>query len=208
MNIKDENMEWEKEAPYLASLSRTSPYRVPDNYFNELGAYINQSVFLADLTKTENQGFTVPSNYFEDLGSQIEGRITSNKLSEMVGGDGFGLPENYFEKLQTEILNKTVLTVAPKTKVVRLWQSGLMKYVSAACFVVLAASGLYLNQQNTLTQARNTELANEQVLYDIDESVIIEHLQESQTATSTATDTEMENYILDNFSSSDLSNNL
>ena len=84
-----------------------------------------------------------------------------------------------------------------------------MKYASAACFVVLIASGLYLNNQNTVQNLRNSELANEQMLYDIDESVIIEHLEESQNVTtSSASDTEMENYILNHYSSSDLTNNL
>ena len=85
-----------------------------------------------------------------------------------------------------------------------------MKYVSAACFFLIAASGLYVNQQQNLKEIRNTELAQENLLYDIDESVIIEHLQESQTTTSAtnASASELETYILDNFSSSDLSNNL
>lgn len=204
---KDENMEWEKEAVYLAGLPRTTPYRVPDNYFNELGLHINQAVFLADLMQKENGSFTLPANYFEDLSTQIESRIVSVQIKELVTNDGFDLPPAYFENLQTKILNKTTATSKPK--VVRLWHTDAIKYISAACLIVLTASGLYLNQQNTLLQTRNTELASEQELYDIDETVIIEHLQESQTATNTsASDTEMENYILDNFSSSDLSSNL
>ena len=36
VKLKDENMEWEMEAPTLAALPRITPYRVPDNYFNDL----------------------------------------------------------------------------------------------------------------------------------------------------------------------------
>ncbi|MEE1945483.1 hypothetical protein VRU48_10210 [Pedobacter sp. KR3-3] len=206
--MKDnENMEWEKEAAFLASLPRTTPYRVPDNYFDHLQLHINQSVFVDGLMQKEDQGFTVPQNYFEDLALQIEDRIATDQLRTLTATDGFKTPEGYFEKLQANILSQTAAS-RPKPKTIRLWQSDLMKYVSAACFIVLTASGLYLNQQNTLKQTRKAELANEQMLYDIDESVIIEHLQEGQTANASASDTEMENYILNHFSSSDLSNNL
>jgi len=208
MNIQDENMEWEKEAPQLASLPRTTPYSVPDNYFNELQNRINQSVFVDGLMQKENQGFTVPQNYFEDLGNQIQSRIALEQIKSLVNTDGFKTPDNYFEKLQTNILSKT--TEAPqKSKTVRLWGSGLIRYASAACFVVVTASVLYFNQQSRIQQTASLELAKEQVLYDIDESTILEHIQESQTATTnTVSDTEMENYILDNFTSTDLSNNL
>ncbi|TKC05653.1 hypothetical protein FA048_18245 [Pedobacter polaris] len=208
MNIKDENMEWEKEASHLASLPRTTPYSVPDKYFNDLQTRINQSVFVDGLMQKENQGFTVPQNYFEDLGIQIESRIAVDQLKSLVNNDGFKTPTNYFDKLNAEILNKTSATT-PKTKIIRLWGSDLMRYASAACFIVLVASGLYFNEQSVVKQNHNSELANEQMLYDIDESVIIEHIQESQNVTTTsASETEMENYILDNYSSSDLSSNL
>lgn len=201
-------MEWEMEASHLASLPRTTPYSVPDNYFNDLTTRINQSVFVDGLMQKENQGFTIPQNYFEDLGTQIESRIALDQLKTLVQNDGFKTPANYFDKLNADILSKTSGT-AQKTKVVRLWHTDFMKYASAACFILLTASGLYINQQNTLKETRTDELASEQMLYDIDESVIIDHIQESQAATTTsASDTEMENYILNHFSSSDLSNNL
>lgn len=208
MNIKDENMEWEMEASHLASLSRTTPYRVPDNYFDDLQARINQSVFVDGLMQKEDQGFTVPQNYFENLSEQIESKIALDNIKSLTETDGFKTPVDYFDKLNAQILSKTS-AAAPKTKVVRLWSSDFMKYASAACIIVLTASGLYINQQSTIKQNLTAELVNEQMLYDIDESVIIEHIQESQNVSTTAaSNAEIENYILDNYSSSDLSNNL
>ena len=208
MNIKDENMEWELEASHLASLPRTTPFNVPNQYFDDLQNRINQSVFVDELMQRENQGFTVPQNYFENLSSQIESRIAIDQINTLVANDGFTTPANYFNRLNAEILSRTV-DISPKTKVVRLWSSDLMRYASAACFIILTASGLYLNQQNTIKQVRSAEIANEQMLYDIDESVIIEHLQENKSITSSvASDSEMEDYILNNYSSNDLSNNL
>jgi aspartate carbamoyltransferase regulatory subunit len=59
---------------------------------------------------------------------------------------------------------------------------------------------------------QSAEAMNEQMLYDIDESTIIDHLEAQNTTqntkTTSASDTEMENYILSNFSSSDLSQEL
>jgi hypothetical protein len=203
----DENMEWEKEAPQLAGLPRTTPYSVPDNYFNNLQTHINQAVFVASLTQKENQGFTVPLNYFEDLANQIESKITVENINSLVKKEGFNTPVNYFENLQSNILSKTS-RANPKPKVFRLWGSDLIKYASAACFIVLTASYLYINQQSSLQPTTSLDLGNEQVLYDIDEHTILEHLKESQTATNSVSDTEMESYILDNFTTSDLSNNL
>lgn len=201
-------MEWESEAPKLASLAKTTPYRVPDNYFNDLPERINQALFLEGLMQKENQGFAVPQNYFEELSSQIESRIAIEQFSALAKAEGFKTPPAYFEQLQANILSKTS-EVPQKTKVFRLWHSDLMKYASAACFILLSAAMLYVNEQQTVKQNRVSELANEQMLYDIDESVIIEHIQESQTAqTTSASDTEMESYILNNFSSNDISNNL
>ena len=173
MKLKNENMEWEMEAPTLAALPKITPYRVPDNYFNDLTAQINTAVFLDGLHQKEGSGFTTPSSYFD--------------------------------KLQATFLDQTV-NIKPAIKIIRFWHRDLMKYAAAACIILLAASGLYLNEQS---KVKSTELANEALLYDIDESVIIEHLKESQTATNTsASEAEIESYILDHYSSNDLSNNL
>lgn len=149
-------------------------------------------------------GFTVPPNYFETLNAQIQSRVAIEQFKSV----GFTTPPNYFAKLQTSILDQTV-NAKPATKVIRFWGSYLMRYAAAACFIVLTASGLYLNQQSAIKETQSTELANETMLYGIDESVIIEHLKESQTATNkSASQAEMESYILDHYSSNDLSNNL
>lgn len=208
MNKLDENMDWEKEASHLASLSRSTPYRVPDNYFDDLQARINQSVFISDLMQKEDPGFVVPQNYFENLAEQIESKIATAQIKELVKADGFKTPANYFEKLNTAILDQTI-NATPKIKKISLWRSDLVKYAAAACLVIATATGFYFNQNKEISQNATAELISEQMLYDIDESVIIEHLQESENmSTSLASDKEIENYILENYSSSDISNNL
>lgn len=208
MNKIDEDRVWKMEAPHLASLPRTTPFRVPDQYFGNLQTHIHQSIFVDGLMQKENQGFLVPENYFEELTANIESKITIGKFKNLNNNDGFKTPVNYFENLNAQILSKTSAQ-KPKIKVNKLWSSDLMRYAAAACFILITASGLYFNQQNTLTQDRKTEIASEQMLYDIDESVIIEHLIETESLTAVSpSDTELENYILDHYTTNDLSNNL
>lgn len=205
----DENMEWEKEAPTLAALPRITPYRVPDNYFNDLTSQLNSVAYLNGFTQKDGYGFVVPTNYFDTLTEQIKSRIAIEQYKSITTADGFKTPSNYFDKLQASILEQTV-NAKPAPKVVRFWSSDVMRYAVAACFILLTASGLYLNQQHTLkAETQSTELASEVMLYDIDESVIIEHLKESHTTTTaSASQAEIESYILDNYSANDLSNNL
>lgn len=198
-----ENMEWENEAPRLAKLERTNPFTVPSNYFEGLEERINQSVFMSSLQKSEHSGFNVPENYFYELEGQINSKITLAQFTEETSG--FKVPDGYFDKLQQSIEAKTI----GSTKTVKLWHKPLFKYAVAASLVIVSTTGWFANQQYQNQQLRKTELAKEQLLYDIDESVILEYVQESQNVkTANVTDDEMESYILSNFSTSDLSNNL
>lgn len=209
MTKRDENMEWEEDAAYLASLPRITSYRVPEQYFEDLTARIQQSVFLDGLTQKESEDFVVPKGYFDTLTAQIQARVTVENIKATMPADGFQVPSNYFDQLQSNILSKTANASPSKAPVRKLWHTEAIKYVSAACFFIVAATTLFVNQQQNLKEDRKIELANEQLLYDIDESVIMEHVQESQTAsTNSASTTEIENYILDNFSFTDLSTNL
>lgn len=199
-----ENMEWENEAPQLAKLKKSNPFTVPSNYFEELEERINQSVFISSLQKSEHGGFDTPSNYFETLEEQITSRVTLAQFSSKETQD-FTVPDGYFEKLQQNIIAKTNNT----KKVVKLWAKPLFKYAVAACLVIASTTGWFVNKQYQTKQLRYTELAKEQLLYDIDESVIMEYVQENQNIkTASLTDSELESYILDNFSTNDLSNNL
>lgn len=217
MNENIENNDWMDEAPALAAMGKRNPFSVPDGYFENCDEAIFSTVFLDGLKqKTSNNNFEVPQNYFEDLTERIQTRIA---LSEMPKADqAFAVPENYFDTLQRRIADR-IATSEPKkeAKVVPLWRRSIVKYASAACFLLMASFGVYFYQNNSLAttaqQVQSAEAINEQLLYDIDESMIIDHLEAQNTTrsnikTTSASDTEMENYILSNFSSSDLSQEL
>lgn len=199
-----ENMEWENEAPQLAKLKKSNPFTVPSNYFEGLEERINQSVFISALQKNEAAGFTVPANYFDTLEQQIKSRVSLEQFKNN-SQESFAVPSGYFEKLQANITAQTI----GKKKTTKLWHQPLFKYAVAACLVIASTTGWFANEHYQNKELRKTELAKEQMLYDIDESVIMEYMQEAQNAkTASFTESEMENYILDNFSTNDLSNNL
>lgn len=156
-------------------------------------------------------GFSVPEHYFEHLNRDIQTRIAEEKLKAFATGNGFKVPELYFEQLSTRIETKIVSPSAkhPAT-VIRLWNTDLLKYATAACFILIAALGLYINNNVVLTPEIGTEMVSEQYLFDIDEQLIIDDVQkEAQLQTKTsASDQEIEAYILSNYSSNDIAANL
>jgi negative regulator of sigma E activity len=217
MNENIENNDWMNEAPTLAAMGKRNPFSVPDGYFENSDEVIFSAVFLDGLKqKTNNNNFEVPQHYFEELTERIQTHIA---LAEMPKAENtFAVPENYFDTLQNRITNRIAASEPKKeAKVIPLWRRNIIKYASAACFLLMASFGIYFYQNgstNTGQQVQSSEaIVNEQLLYDIDESTIIDHLETQNTTssnikTTSASDTEMENYILSNFSSGDLSQEL
>ena len=215
MNENIENNDWKKDAPALAAMQKRNPFTVPNGYFNSVEELVATAIFIDGLSnKTNETGFEVPPDYFDNLTARIE---TNTRLAAMPKVENaFAVPSDYFETLQDKI-NSKLAAEAPKkvAKIIPLWRRNIVKYASAACFLLVASYGTYFYQNNAATipvvQTPSAELANEQLLYDIDESTIIEHLEAQNNTTvnnTSASDTEMENYLLSNYSSSDLSHEL
>jgi len=159
-------------------------------------------------------GFTAPSNYFDQLNESIQAKLVTERLKTAVPTTGFTIPANYLERLQEEILTKTTGETArtEKPKIVRLWRSDLLKYASAACFVIVAGAGIYFNDNEPVVKANTnyTDAATEQLLFDIDEDVIIEHIESNfkNEQKPSASEAALESYILNNYSQNDLTGNL
>ncbi|WP_256004243.1 hypothetical protein [Pedobacter deserti] len=162
----------------------------------------------------KDTGFTIPSDYFEELDDQVRARIFLEKFPPSTNS-GFIVPSNYFEQLAAEIISKTSAKVGEPAKITRLWPSGFIKYASVACFVILLAAGYmagnkWLSQSQSAQEERFNDIVSEQVLFDIDEQVIIEHIESLNQGDpiASAEDQALEKYILDNYSQSDLASNL
>lgn len=209
-----DNNDWKKDAPTLAVLDRQNAFSVPENYFEDVNEHIHSAIFL-DRLKQESQvnSFEVPENYFNELTERIENSV---KLAAFPKETPFIVPDQYFETLQDRISAKIANENPEKTaKVIPLWRRSFVKYASAACFVLMASFGIYFYPNGSsnipVAQTQAADLANEQLLYDIDESTIIEHLEAQNTPSSNSNSvsgTEMENYILNSYSPSDLSHEL
>jgi len=215
MDNQEENNDWKKEAPTLASLSRHHPFSVPEGYFEELPLRIPNAVYLEKIkTKAAQSGFITPVNYFNELSEDINAEVLKEKIkAAMPEGSNYALPANYFEQLQSNILSKTIYeTKTPQSpRVVRLWHSKLLKYASAACFIIMSTTGVYFYKQHKPAQKlAYNELATEQILYDIDEDVIIDHINDNDLhqAKPAATVVALENYILSNYSQNEIASNL
>lgn len=189
---------------------------------------------------TPMSGFIVPDQYFNILQDSIFAEATGNGLQNLPKAEGFHIPDLYFQKLQANILAKTVSsdfstkaieqdqhvqlveadffakTIVNTTsekhepKLIRLWHNDLVKYASAACFILVTAFGLYLNQQNYTTESRNADLVSEQTIYDLNEQDIIDHIEGNNVDVSNdnTANADLETYILNNYSQSDLSSAL
>ena len=146
--------------------------------------------------------FSVPKNYFEELSASIEAKKSVDNLRNMAAEEAFSVPTDYFEKMRADIFAKT----KSPSKVLKIWRSNVLKYASAACFVLVAGLGVYFNQEQPSQSAYYAEIANEQMLFDIDEDVIIDHIQGTEAAITpvSADQSDLESYILTNFSTTEL----
>lgn len=214
MDNQPENNDWKKEAPLLAGLPVRHPFSIPEGYFDDLSLHISNGVYLEKLkNKITETGLSVPENYFNQLNQHISSELLTVRLKSLAPVSDYEIPEGFFEQQRTNILNKTAGKgkKAYRSKIIRLWHSSLLKYASAACFIILSTTGIYFYQQHS--DDRNiayADMATEQILYDIDEQIIIDHIQanELQQPNSAATDVALENYILNNYSQSDLATDL
>ena len=83
--MKEENRhrdELTELAPFLASLPRVVPFRVPDGYFDRLPEALESAIRSAESIQhagPATTGFTVPDGYFESLPLRIQDRIASGR---------------------------------------------------------------------------------------------------------------------------------
>jgi hypothetical protein len=218
MDNQLENNEWMNQAPHLAKLPRTNPFTVPEEYFETLPAHINSAIYFDKLKDLEaGLNIPVPAGYFEQSKQNIYSRIAEENIKGLVQEDGFTVPEGYFTNLNSRITAQLTLPEQQKrTKVFKLWHSRAMKYATAACIVIISSVGIYMNYQGNdrnVSKAAITTVASgeEQDLFDIDEQAVIDQIQtenSGQAANTTATQSEMEDYILNNYSQNDIASNL
>lgn len=207
--------EWRDEAPYLADLPKVNPFTIPAQYFEGLSDRITAAVYVDDLKI--NAGIfeaDVPEGYFENLTENINARITLEALA-LPKEDGFEVPEGYFNTLQGHILEKIAQENEP-AKVVKLWPARVAKYAAAASIVLVSAFAIYFNQDklfNTPDQVAKTSVvvSEDNSLWEIDEQTIRDQMDTEiteQVTNTSATSSELEDYIISHYTQNEIVNNL
>lgn len=141
---EEENMDWEKEAPLLASLDRQNAFTVPDGYFEGLQQNVMSEIALEQL-QLKTPTFEIPANYFEESAEIIKARVLLESIKESVihNDAGFKVPDSYFEDLKSQ----TIQHIKPKkTNVIRF---NFLRYATAACILLTTSLGIYFNVKHT-----------------------------------------------------------
>ncbi|MEO5912358.1 MAG: hypothetical protein ABIP95_15835 [Pelobium sp.] len=181
MNKEEEYMDWEKDAPFLASLKKEQPFKIPGHYFEDLTPQIISEVKLESLKQNL---FTTPENYFSDLKSQLFSQIILEEIKEDVIKEnaGFSVPSNYFNE-SSSIIQQSVTGQNNKKRILKL---SIIRYAAAACILLTTSFGIYFNIQQTssvssqLSEISNDELENylQQHTDATDLSIIIDNLED------------------------------
>lgn len=139
---EEENMDWEKEAPLLASLDRQNAFTVPDGYFEGLQQNVMSEITLEQL-QLKTPTFEIPANYFEESAEIIQSTILLESIKSNNNDAGFKVPDNYFEDLKSQ----TIQHIKPKkTNVIRF---NFLRYATAACILLTTSLGIYFNIKHT-----------------------------------------------------------
>jgi hypothetical protein len=187
-------------------------FAVPENYFEQLNRDIQTRLVEERLKALAvSPGFTVPESYFEQLKGDVQTQLIEEKLTALTVSPGFTVPELYFEQLSSriEVASKPSAALPPVARVVKLWRSDILKYATAACFILLTAFGFYINNNAVNKPNVATEMANEQILLDTDEQLTTESIVSKPAidVNTRLSEEELETYILNNFSTNDIAAN-
>lgn len=176
--------ELEELASPLAAMPRTSPFAVPNGYFNELTAamvagsvYSNESV--PDLPK--EMPFTLPEGYFAGFSASLMDRIAEEPSFGIIEPAAFNVPSGYFEALPAQMLQAAkaadgISAQAPvkqQPKVISFLPQKALRWAAAALLLLAVGFGGY-KMMNDQPQ----RLSVEKQLAQLDEKVISSYVQQ------------------------------
>ena len=157
----------------LAGLSRTMPYHVPTDYFDDLdGELIKTIQNIESIEKvpdwSRSMPHSMPQGYFENLPAQILATVKSTSgVDEAKNQVPFTVPDRYFEHLPEKMLaaakanSKTAVKI-PLKRVIKPWQKNWA--AAAVVFITIGLGGyiFFSNQpgypERMLTNVSSTEI--------------------------------------------------
>ena len=157
----------------LSKLRKENPFSVPENYFDSLADQVQQKInVLPDWEKSGSENlFKVPDGYFDSLPSSIQQRIADEKR------------KNVFEEWISVLLQ-------PKFS------------LSLATLIILAIFGIkyftkHIDMESPDSISYN-EVRNSEYIADMDESTLVDMLEQENNINDVKEDNSMEQYLLDN----------
>lgn len=193
MQHKDSDIEWQKDAPVLASTSRLNPFTVPAGYFETLSEQVKATALIESERFQVQDEFSLPEHYFNNLSQRINSRIAVESVLSEVKGQGFTVPDAYFNSLNSRLQSRV-------TKKKSYWFS----YAAAACISMIIGSVIYLNSNSSainreLSGVPDHEIINYLQIHSTvaDNQYIIDHLntEELQQVNNNISTGEIELYI-------------
>ncbi len=167
----------------LVSLKDEEVFETPVQYFDSLSTSIIGRIAEENLKEeVQSEGFKVPTDYFDHLEEAIFSRIGEGQMKESVISDGFEVPDQYFATLSDKILSSTNPSrqqVAVRS--LRKPTLRFMRYVAAACVIMLSGLGGYLGFSHLKTSKEQANNVAELHLSQVPEEEIINYLAASTT---------------------------
>ncbi len=178
----------------LAAISRSMPYSLPADYFNNLENDILANIHLAQapiIHFSKEMPFEVPENYFASFETHIQKRIS--EIEETVLPNTilpYAVPANYFDNLPSQILSKAKASGQPVVKTTtiplgrEIWKQ--VRWAAAAILILgigLGSSKMFIqprpiSQGLSVSQLSKTEITNyvETNIDDFDTDLIVDNL--------------------------------
>jgi hypothetical protein len=167
----------------LADMSRSMPYAVPEGYFEELAAYIPETVKASEIQEipalwTKAMPYRIPEGYFETFPATINTIIAGEQKLPLYKEQKFEVPEGYFEQLPAQILKAAKASdnpvVAEPTRTIPLGKPVWKNIRWAAAAVLLLSIGFGSYKTFWSADSYNAEKA----LAGISKSTINEYVQQ------------------------------
>lgn len=193
MQHKDSDIEWQKDAPVLASTSRLNPFTVPAGYFETLSEQVKAKAMIESERFQVQDEFSLPEHYFNELSQRINSRIAVESVLSEVKAQGFTVPDAYFDSLNSRIQSQL-------TKKKSRW----FNYAAAACISMIIGSVIYLNSNSSVISRELSGVPDQEIINYLqmhstvaDNQFIIEHLstEELQQVNNNISTGELELYI-------------
>ncbi len=164
----------------LATMPRTMPYMVPENYFDTLCSDLVQNIHSLQhsdpvLLSIKDNPYAVPQHYFEQFPAQVLAHVKENSGS--LKASPFTVPQAYFNNLPAQMLDAAKASEhKKKTTILSLYGKPLNYIKWAAAAILIAALGFGSFKYFAQQQPVNSETA---ILAKIPDSVLNDYAQQN-----------------------------